>query len=373
MTDVTGDAQDREILRQSVRSLLERTSSDADVRRLMETDQGYDAAAWQQAATQVGLTGLGIPEELGGSGFGPLEQAVVFEEMGRALYCGPFFATVALAANVLLHSGDDAAKKEWLPSIAAGETVATLALTEESGEWDVASVATTATRAGDGWRLHGTKWFVLDGHIAHLVLVVARTDGGVGVFAVAGDAAGLTREPMVTMDATRKMARLTLDGVEGRLVGTDTAGAEAVTRALQLAAVALAAECVGGAQKCLELSADYAGERVQFGRPIGSFQAVKHKLANLLIQVEQARSASYFAAREAAQEGPDLAMAASLAKAYTADAFFAAAADTIQIHGGIGFTWEHPAHLYFKRAKSSELLFGDPAYHRELLAQRIGI
>ena len=375
MPDPTGDAlaQEREVLRQSVRSLLERTSSEADVRRLMETDKGYDEAAWRQAATQVGLTGLGIPEELGGSGFGPLELAVVFEEMGRARYCGPFLSTVALGANVLLHSDDEAAKKEWLPSIAAGETVATLALTEESGDWDVAAVSTTATRAGDGWRLTGAKWFVLDGHVADLVLVVARTDGGIGVFAVAGDAAGLTREPMVTMDATRKMARLTLDGVEARLVGSETGGDDVVARALQLAATALAAESLGGAQKCLELSADYARDRVQFGRPIGSFQAVKHKLANLLIQVEQARSASYFAAREAATGGPDLAMAASLAKAYTADAFYAAAADTIQIHGGIGFTWEHPAHLYFKRAKTNQLLLGASSYHRALVADAVGI
>jgi len=373
--DLTGDAlaQDREILRQSVRSLLERTSSEADVRRLMETDTGYDEAAWEQAATQAGLTGLGIPEELGGSGFGPLELSVVFEEMGRALYCGPFLATVALAANVLLHSDDDAAKTEWLPSIAAGETIATLALTEESSDWDVASVATTATPAGDRWRLTGAKWFVLDGQVADLVLVVARTGAGVGVFAVAGDAPGLTREPMVTMDATRRMARLTLAGVEGRLVGSDTAGDVAVTRALQLAATALAAEGVGGAQRCLEITADYARERVQFGRPIGSFQAVKHKLANLLIQVEQARSASYFAAREAAQDGADLAMAASLAKAYTADAFFAAAADTIQLHGGIGFTWEHPAHLYFKRAKTNQLLLGASSYHRAVVADAVGI
>jgi alkylation response protein AidB-like acyl-CoA dehydrogenase len=375
VSDVTGDAlaQEREVLRQSVRSLLERTSSEADVRRLMETDQGYDAAAWQQAATQVGLTGLGIPEELGGSGFGPLELAVVFEEMGRALYCGPFLSTVSLAANVLLHSGDEAAKKGWLPSIAAGETVATLALTEESGDWDVAAVSTTATRAGDGWRLNGAKWFVVDGHVADLVLVVARTGGGIGVFAVAGDTAGLTREPMVTMDATRKMARLTFDDVAARLVGSETGGDDVVARALQLSASALAAESLGGAQKCLELSADYARDRVQFGRPIGSFQAVKHKLTNLLIQVEQARSASYFAAREAATGGPDLAMAASLAKAYTADAFYAAAADTIQIHGGIGFTWEHPAHLYFKRAKTNQLLLGGSSYHRALVADAVGI
>jgi alkylation response protein AidB-like acyl-CoA dehydrogenase len=177
---------------------------------------------------------------------------------------------------------------------------------------------------------------------------------------------------MVTMDATRKMARLTFDGVEATLVGDQSRGAAALAHALDLAAVALAAENVGGAQRCLDLSADYARERIQFGRPIGSFQAVKHKLTDMLIQVEQARSASYFAAREAAG-GTDLAVAASLAKAYTGDAFFKAAADTIQIHGGIGFTWEHSAHLYFKRAKTNPLLLGSSSYHRARVADAVGI
>ena len=371
----TGDAlaDDREALRASIRSLLERTSPEAEVRRLMDSEQGYDEAAWRLAAEQVGLPGLGIPEELGGSGFGPLELAIVFEEMGRALYCGPFFATVGLAASVLLSSRDAAAHKEWLPGIAAGTTLATFAFTETPSGGDVASVAATASRTGESWQLQGTKWFVVDGHVADLVLVVARTDGGIGVFAVEGDAAGLTREPMVTMDATRRMSRLTFDNVQGRLVGEEATGQHMVEKALQLAAVALAAESVGGAQKCLELSADYARERIQFGRPIGSFQAVKHKLANILIQVEQARSAAYFAAREAAQDSADLAMAASLAKAYTADAFYAAAAETIQIHGGVGFTWEHPAHLYFKRAKTNQLLLGSSAHHRAVVADAVGI
>jgi alkylation response protein AidB-like acyl-CoA dehydrogenase len=379
VADPSGDAltQEREALRDTVRTMLERTSADADVRRVMETDSGYDEAVWRQAAEQLGLTGLAIPEEYGGSGFGPLELAVVFEEMGRALFCGPYLSTVGLAVPALLASGDDMAMKEWLPGIAAGTTIATLALTEESSDWDAGSVTTTATREGDGWRLRGTKWYVLDGHVADLVLVVARTDDDVAVFAVPGDAAGLTREPMMTMDATRKMARLTFDGVEAQPVAGEHGGWRVVSHALRFGAVALAAENVGGAQKCLDMSADYAKERIQFGRPIGSFQAIKHKLANMLTEVEQARSASYFASREAAQQatgtGDDLALAASLAKAYTGDAFFRAAADTIQIHGGIGFTWEHPAHLYFKRAKTNQLLLGSSAYHRALVAEHVGI
>jgi alkylation response protein AidB-like acyl-CoA dehydrogenase len=371
-------AQEREALRGTVRTMLERTSSEADVRRLMETETGYDEAVWKQAAEQLGLTGLAIPEEYGGSGFGPMELSVVFEEMGRALFCGPFFSTVGLAANVLLASGDDAAKKEWLPRIASGQTIATLALTEQGSRWDADAVTATATRSSGGWKVSGTKWFVLDGHTADLVLVVARTEADLAVFAVAGDAAGLTREPMVTMDATRKMARLTFDGVDAQPVGGESGGWRIVQQALRLGAVALAAENVGGAQRCLDMAADYARERVQFGRPIGSFQAVKHKLANLLIEVEQAKSASYFASREAAESwagggGDDLALAGSLAKAYTGDAFLHTAADNIQIHGGIGFTWEHPAHLYFKRAKTNQLLLGSSSYHRALVADVVGI
>jgi alkylation response protein AidB-like acyl-CoA dehydrogenase len=373
--DVAGDAlaQEREALRGTVRTMLERVSGEQDVRRLMETDDGFDAAVWRQAAEQVGLTGLAIPEDYDGSGFGPMELSVVFEELGRALFVGPFLSTVGLAVPALLASGDEAAKKEWLPRIAAGEATATLALTEQSSLWDLGSVQTTAARSGDGWRLSGEKWYVLDGALADLVLVVARTDDGVGLFAVDGGATGLSRDRMVTMDLTRKMARLGFDGVAAQPLATGPGAEQAVTRALQLAAVALAAENVGGAQKVLDLSADYARTRIQFGRPIGSFQAVKHKLANMITDVEQARSASYFASREAAADGADLALAASLAKAYTSDAFVKAAADTIQIHGGIGFTWEHPAHLYFKRAKTNQLLLGSPAYHRGIVADLVGI
>jgi alkylation response protein AidB-like acyl-CoA dehydrogenase len=369
MPDVNEDAlaQEREALRSTVRSFLERTSPETAVRQLMETERGYDEGVWKQAAEQLGLTALAIPEEYDGAGYGPMELAVVFEEMGRALFTGPFFSTVGLATNFLLASDDDAAKKQYLPGIAGGQTIATVAITEQSSSWDLATLETTATQSGGSWRVSGTKWYVVDGASASLVLVVARTDNGPAVFAVEGDA--ITREPMITMDATRKMARLTFDNVDAQPVGN----AATVEQGLLLAAVALSAENVGGAQKCLDMSAAYAGERMQFGRPIGSFQAVKHKLANMLIEVEQARSASYFASREAASNSKDLALAASLAKSYTSDAFFHAAADTIQVHGGIGFTWEHSAHLYFKRAKTSQHLLGSPTYHRGLVADRVGI
>ncbi len=366
-------SEEQEELRRIVRQFLETKSSEAAVREQMDTEQGYDTAVWSQMADQMGLQGLIIPEEFGGSGYSYVELIVVLEEMGRSLLCAPYFSTVVLAANTLIHSGDDAAKSDLLPGIASGETVATLAFTEANGRWDEAGVTMSATSGSDGWVLDGTKMFVLDGHTADLVLVAARTPAGVSLFSVAGDATGLTRTPLATMDQTRKQARLEFSGTPATLVGTDGGGWAVVERVLDLAAVALAAEQVGGAQMCLDMSVEYAKVRVQFGRPIGSFQAIKHKCADMLLEVESAKSAAYYAGWCASELNDELPSVASLAKAYCSDAYFHAAAENIQIHGGIGFTWEHPAHLYFKRAKSSELLFGDPTYHRELLAQRIGL
>jgi alkylation response protein AidB-like acyl-CoA dehydrogenase len=370
-------SQEREEFRQSVRGFLRDTSPEPEVRRLMATADGYDPAVWQRMAAELGLQGLAIPEEHGGSGYGFNDLAVVFEEMGRVLLCAPYFSTVGLAANALLVAGDQEAQREFLPGIASGETVATVALTEDSGRWDEGGVALTASPAGT---LTGHKNYVVDGHVATLVLVVARTGDGFGVFAVDGDARGLIRTPLVTLDQTRKQARLEFADTPARNVGSihDTqdpsgqgTGWSVIARILDRAAAVLAAEQAGGAQRCLELAGDYANQRVQFGREIGSFQAIKHKCANMLIEVESAKSAAYYAAWAAAEAPDELELAAPMAKAYCSEAFFHAAAETIQIHGGIGFTWEHPAHLYFRRAKTSELLLGHPAYHRELLAQRL--
>ena len=278
-----------------------------------------------------------------------------------------------MGANALLTSGDDEAKKSYLPGIASGETIATLAITEDNGKWDFSGIECAATAKGDGWELNGHKMFVIDGHVANLIIVAARTGKGVSLFAVQGDAAGLTRTPLPTMDQTRKQARLEFSSTPATLIGTDGGAEPGLSKTLDLAAVALAAEQVGGAQRVLDASVEYAKTRIQFGRPIGSFQAIKHKCADMLLEVESAKSAAYYAAWAAAEDSDELPVVASLAKSYCSEAYFHAAAENIQIHGGIGFTWEHPAHLYFKRAKSSELLLGDPSYHRELLAQRIGI
>jgi len=366
-------SEEQEELRRSVRRFLEDKSPMTEVRRLMETTEGFDPAVWKQMGEQLGLQAIAIPEEYGGVGFGYVELTVIFEEMGAALLCAPYFSTVALAANALLSSGDESAKKDFLPGIAAGETIATLALTEDTGRWDLDGVTLAATGKGGSWTLDGHKMFVIDGHTAGLILVAGRTGKGVSLFAVEADAAGMTRTPLATMDQTRKQARIEFSGTGARLVGEEGGAGPALSRTLDLAAVALAAEQVGGAQRCLDMAVDYAKTRIQFGRPIGSFQAIKHKCADMLLEVESAKSAAYYAGWAAAEDSEELPVVASLAKSYCSEAYFHAAAENIQIHGGIGFTWEHDAHLYFKRAKSSELLLGDPSYHRELLAQRIGI
>ncbi len=380
-------SEEQEELRQAVRRFLADKSPEAEVRRLMATAEGYDPAVWAQMAEQLGLQSLTVPEAYGGAGFGFVELVIVMEEMGAALLCAPFLASAVLGAQALLTSGDEEAKARWLPSVASGQTIATLALAEDSGRWDLEGVELVARRDGDGesgdgdgWVLDGHKSFVLDGHVATLLLVVARATESLGhtLFAVDGTAAGLTRTPLHTMDQTRKQARLEFVRTPARLVGVPGGAGPGIAKTLQLAAVALAAEQVGGAQHCLDSSVEHAKTRIQFGRPIGSFQAIKHRCADLLLEVEFARSAAYYgawaASEDPAAEDPgELPLVASLAKSYCSEAYFHAAAENIQIHGGIGFTWDHDAHLYFKRAKSSALLFGDPTYHRELLAQRIGI
>jgi alkylation response protein AidB-like acyl-CoA dehydrogenase len=337
---------------------------------LRKTVRAFLDAKSDEAAVRVQMV---IPEEFGGSGYSWVELGVVLEEMGRSLVCAPFFSSAVLAAHTLLLSGDEHQKAAHLPGIASGLTLATLAFTEPSGKWDEAGITMPATGSGTDYKLNGTKMFVLDGHIADDIFVAARTAAGVSLFHCQGDAAGLTRTSLSTMDQTRKQAKLEFNDVSATLVGTDGDGWNVLSRVLDLAAVALAAEQVGGAQKVLDMAVEYAKVRVQFGRPIGSFQAIKHKCADMLLEVESAKSAAYYAMWCASEMNEELPSVASLAKAYCSEAYFHAASENIQIHGGIGFTWEHPAHLYFKRAKSSELLFGDPTYHRELLAQRIGL
>ena len=371
-----GVSEEQRELRDAVRRFLADRAPISRVRELMETPDGTDPGVWQQAASQLGLQGIAIPEEYGGAGFTFAEQAIVLEELGAALYGGPYLASAVFAATALLSGSDEDARRDLLPGIASGQTVATLAFTEDDGSWEPEAIRLAAVLAGDRgerWGLDGHKSFVLDGHAADLILVVARTESGLSLFAVAGDAEGLDRRVLPTMDQTRKLARLEFASVPGRLIGAPGDAAGVLARTLDIAAIALAAEQLGGAQRALDMAVEYAKIRHQFGRPIGSFQAIKHRCADLLLEVESLRSAVGYAAAAVAADSAEIPVLAPLVQAYAAETYFHVAAENIQIHGGIGFTWEHDAHLYFKRAKSSELFLGDGSYHRERLAARIGL
>ena len=363
---------EQEELRSTIRKFLEAQSPEAEVRRVMETESGYDPEVWTRLSEGLGLTALAVPEEFGGMGYSFLEVSLALEEMGRALLCAPFLSSI-ITATLLLHSEDKEAQAEWLPGIATGTTLGCVAYMESAHDWNGSLSQTAAHRTADGWTVEGSKRYVLDGLVADLIVVVAQTNDGPSLFTVDGAAAGLTRAALPTMDQTRRLADLAFAGTPARPIGRPGSAAEVLSPTLDVAATALAAEQVGGAQRVLEMSVDYAKLRVQFGRPIGSFQAIKHKCADMFLAVESARSAAQHAAWAAADKPSELPVAASIAKAHCSDAFASAAADNIQIHGGIGFTWEHPAHLYFKRAKSAELMFGDAVYHRDLVARRLGV
>jgi alkylation response protein AidB-like acyl-CoA dehydrogenase len=376
-------AEQRE-LRDSVRRFLTQRAPLPSVRELMATHSGYDAAVWRQASTQLGLTALAIPEKYGGAGFTFVEQAIVLEEMGRALFCGPYLASAVLAANALLLCDDETARHDYLPGIAGGEVVATLAFADDGGDRHTDGTGLSAARVtadaagGDavdpaGWRLTGHRSFVLDGHNAALVLAVARSAAGLSLFAVDGAAAGLVATMVPTLDETRRLARIEFHDVPARLVGTEGAAGELLDRVLDVAAVALAAEQLGGAQAALDMAVGYTKTREQFDRPVGSFQGLKHRAADLLLEIESTRSAVLFGAWAVAESSDEVPAVASLLKAYASDTFTHAAGENIQMHGGIGFTWEHDAHLYFKRASFCQLFLGDPSFHRERLATRIGV
>ncbi|MDA0665026.1 MAG: acyl-CoA/acyl-ACP dehydrogenase [Proteobacteria bacterium] len=367
--------EEQEEFRRYLRRFLDDKSPATEVRRLMETEDGYDPAVWRQLCTDLGLPAVQIPEAYGGQGFGFVELGIVLEEMGRGLLCAPYFASAVLASNAILNAGTAEQKRELLPPLAAGEVVATLALAEDGGRWDSAGITMTATPSGSGHTLDGVKSFVLDGHTAGLIVVAARRAGTVGdeglsLFSVNADAPGLHRRLLQSADATRKLARLEFIAVPATLLGEEGGAAAPLAKTLDQAAVCLASEMVGGAEQLRESALEYAQMRMQFGRPIASFQAIKHKSAELLLDVELAKSAAYYAAQAADDDADDLPAVASLAKACASDAYTQAAVATVQMHGGIGFTWDNDTHLWFKRAKSSEVFLGTPAYHRELMMQR---
>jgi alkylation response protein AidB-like acyl-CoA dehydrogenase len=364
-------SQEQRALRSAVADLMARHSSEAQVRTQMATDTGHDPVVWRELAA-MGLTGLLIDEKDGGSGAGPVEMGIAMEEMGRSLLVSPFLSTAVLVPGLLTATGDAAECDSVLPRIAAGDLFATAAFAEDGSARVPTTIATSAGLIGDTWHLTGYKHFVLDGLSAQLFYVLATTDTGPAVFAVDAGAAGLSVAPLTTVDPTRKQCRLQFVDTPARLIGRPGTGAEAFDAALDHAALALVSEQAGGARRTAEMATEYAKTRYQFGRAIGSFQAVKHMCADMLLEAESAVSAARFVAdafaEQTASRGADLA----LAQAYCSDAFVFVAATNIQVHGGIGFTWEHPAHLYLRRARSDAQLLGSPSWHRERYLQQIG-
>jgi alkylation response protein AidB-like acyl-CoA dehydrogenase len=363
-------AEDRTALTDSLHRLLADKCTEADVRRTMETDDGYDPALWT-ALAEMGVVGLIVEEEYGGVGAGPVELERVTEESGAALLCGPLISSGVLAAGLIQALGDGAAKTRLLPGIADGSRIATAALTGPRGGWDRKSVSVVASPAGDGWTLNGVAGFVTDGQIADVILVAARVGDDIGAFEIEAGAAHLALKPLPTFDHTLRLAELTFADVAARRIGSGDAW-PAIERALGLARVALAGEQAGAAKRALEFTVDYAKTRAQFGRLIGSFQAIKHMAADLLLESESAISAARNAAAKLAEGAEDAPAAISLAAFACADAFSKVTADAVQMHGGIAFTWAHPAHLYLRRARADAQLFGTPAAERERYLQALG-
>ena len=350
------------------------------VRQMMDDDRGFTDAYWGKMA-EMGWMGLILPEQFGGSGLDFVDLIVVLEEMGRVVMPTPYFSTAVVGATALLEGGSAAQKTELLPRLAEGKLRVALADLEPSGRWDADGIALEAKADGGGYKLTGTKLFVPDAHTADLLVVVGRTPGskgtqGLTLFLVDAKAKGVGTSLLKTMDQTRKLCEVKLEGVSvggDRVLGPAGKGWELLQRIADRGKVGLCAEMCGGAQRVLDMSVEYAKVREQFGKPIGSFQAIQHKCANMLVEVESSKSVTYYAGWAVANDVPEAPLAAAMAKAYCSDAYRHTAGEGIQIHGGIGFTWEHDMHLYFKRAKSSEVTFGDATWNRELVAQLINL
>jgi alkylation response protein AidB-like acyl-CoA dehydrogenase len=376
-----GFNQEQELLRATARKFFESECTSEFVRARMAEPAGVTDGFWAKLAEQ-GWLGLIYPEEYGGAGLGFVDLTVLMEEMGRAVMPGPFFSTVLLGGLTILEAGSAAQKKEWLDKISAGEAKVTLAFTEPNARWDAAAVTVTARESGGTFTLSGTKLFVLDAHLADALVVVARTregkrpEEGLSLFLVPRGAKGVDVKLLPTMDQTRKLCEVTFTDVTvgaDALLGPKDGAWSPLSRVLDRATVALCAEMCGGAQRVLDMTTEYAKIRIAFGKPIGSYQGVKHKAADMLVEIENAKSLTYYAAWAVDENVPEAPLAASMAKAYVSDAFRKAAGAGIQLHGGIGFTSEHDLHLYFKRAKSSEFTFGDGTWHRERVAQLINL
>ena len=368
-----GFSEEQAQFRDVVQRFVQDKSPITSVRELMATELGYDPAVWTQLSQALGLSGLTLPEEYGGGGFGAIELGIVMEEFGRGLMCAPYFASSVMAAHAILLTASEPQKQALLPSLASGESIATLAVAEATGSWLEADVAVQAQHTQAGFTLQGKKHFVLDAHVANHLIVAAKSSGGVSLFCVDPASDAVDVKLVDSMDPTRKIAMVDLNDAPGQLLGRE--GENHLVQILENACVALANEMIGGAQQLLASAVQYTKLRVQFGRTIGSFQAIKHRLADLLLDVELAKSAAYYAAQCLADEdvaADAKAEVAHLAKAQASEVYLAAAVQAIQLHGGIGFTWENDTHLWFKRAKSSEVFLGSPQRHREQMLQAQG-
>jgi alkylation response protein AidB-like acyl-CoA dehydrogenase len=367
-----GFSEEQELLRQSAADFLSTECPMTYVRQMMEDERGYSEELWKKMA-ELGWMGLIYPEEFGGSGLSMVDLVVVLEEMGRVVLPGPFFSTVCMGGLAILEAGSHEQKQRYLPGIVSGNIKATLAVLEEDARWDEKGITLKARKGKKGgYSLNGVKLFVPDAHVADVIVCAARTAEGPTLFVVDRHAAGVTVTLLKTMDQTRKLCEVRFEKTPiaaDAVLAAPGKGWDALSRILDRSKVALCAEMCGGAQKVLDMSVEYAKMREQFGRPIGSFQAIQHKCANMLVQVESAKSATYYAAWAVANDAPEAPLAAAMAKAYCSDAYRQVSAEGIQVHGGIGFTWEHDMHIYFKRAKGSEVTFGDATWNRELVAQ----
>ncbi len=370
-----GFTEEQEFLRSTAREFLEKECPMSVVRELMETESGYRPELWKKMA-ELGWVGLLIPEEYGGAGLTFVDLVVVLEEMGRSLLPSPFFANLQ-GTRAVLSAGTDTQRKEILPAVAAGDRILSFAITEEAGTEEAKDLQLRAEKDGAGYRLTGTKLFVPDGQNADTLVVAARTggagEGGISLLLVDRQAAGVSVTPLQSMDQTRRIAELRFEGAPGELLGEENGGWKIWERVRDAALVVISAEAVGGAEKVLEDSVAYAKERIQFGKPIGVNQAIKHKCADMLIHVECAKSITYYAAWALSEGVDEATLAAAMAKAYTSDAYRHTSSENIQIHGGVGFTWEYDCHLYFKRAKLLEVSFGSPSDHRERVCQLMNL
>lgn len=364
-------SEDQIALRNLVREFLTEQAPVAHVRKMMEDPTGYDPGLYRRLL-DLGITPF--PEQYGGGGLGMVEQAIVLEEMGRIPYPGPYSASIVLAGTAIQHSGDDNAKSRFLPDLGRGSLVATLAFLEDAISWEPSAIELTIQRTGDSLTLNGTKRFVPFGQVADVILVAGRSGDDISLVAVPRDTAGLTVEPNVMLDMSSKTATLTFNNAQApaaNVIGSEGGAWPTLEATHRVAAVLASAEMLGAARKSLEMSVDYAKVRKQFGQYIGQFQAVKHKLAEMLELVENAHAAVYYAAWALDADAPDAALAASVAKSTVNHAARRVCGDAIQVHGGIGFTWEYDLHLYFKRAKHLEPLYGDTEYHRERVLEEV--